>query len=310
MDAEQADKHIEEELEELRRRVAELEGAEHTHRKSDVPPNDSDYFRLLVENAYDLILVLNRDGSMRYASPAALRMTGHHPEELVSMNPFEFIHPEDLPEIMEKFTAGIVEPGRVERVEYRSRRKDGSWFVAEAVAMNLLDNPVVDGIVINLRDITEMRRMEAELRVSEERYRFLVENLNDVIFTIDTQGTVLYISPAVERISRYTPEDLTGNSFMRFIHPDDLPGLMQSFRRTLSGANEPHEFRVIDKDGSLFYVQTSSRPFEENGRVAGLIGIMSEITERKQADEARKRSEENFRAMIRRNIHYSRGSQP
>jgi len=76
------------------------------------------------------------------------------------------------------------------------------------------------------------------------------------------------ISPAVQRICRYTPKDLTGNSFMRFIHPDDLPGLMQSFRRTLSGTNEPHEFRVIDKDGSLFYVQTSSRPFEAAPRAS------------------------------------------
>ena len=65
---------------------------------------------------------------------------------------------------------------------------------------------------------------------------------------------------------------------------------------------------MSDKDGSLLYVQTSSRPFEENEQPAGLIGIMTEMTERKNADEARRRSEESFRAMIRKNIHYYRGT--
>jgi PAS domain S-box-containing protein len=308
MDAQRTDAQILQELEELRQRIAELESVEAHHAKDDQPPNESDYFRMLVENAHDLILVLNADGSMRYVSPAAQRMTGYEAEELASRNPFEFVHPDDLSEIVEKFSAGLSKPGHIEHVEYRSKRKDGTWFIAEAVATNLLENPAIRGIVINIRDITQFREIEDELRKSEERYRFLVENLNDVVFTVDTQGTVLYISPTIERITQYEAGELVGQPFMRFIHPDDLPGLLESFQRTLNGILEPHEFRVIDKDGSLLYVQTSSRPFEEDGRAAGLIGIMTEITERKHADEARKRSEESFRAMIRKNIHYYRGS--
>lgn len=308
MDTERADEQIKKELEELRRRVAELEAADAPQKREDAPALDNDYFRSLIENAFELILVINRDLTLRYVSPSAKRLTGYEPEEVLSMNAFEFVHPDDLPMILERFSAGIQEPGRVEHVEYRTRRKDGSWIATEATAINLLDDPVVEAIVVNLRDITEFRRVEQELRESEERYRFLVENLNDVVFTVDTQGTVLYISPAIERISKYAVQDLMGNPFMRFIHPEDLPALLQSFQRTLGGTLEPAEFRVIDKDGSLFYVQTSSRPFERDGEVAGLIGIMSEISERIHADEARKRSEEHFRAMIRKNIHYYRGS--
>jgi PAS domain S-box-containing protein len=308
MDAERADEQILKELEELRQRIAELEAAEEPRKGEETDQRESDYFRLLVENAYDLILVINKDLSIRYVSPSAKRMTGYDPEEVMNRNSFEFVHPDDLPAIMEKFSAGIVKPGHVEQLEYRSRLKDGSWFVAEAMAINLLDDPCVEGIVVNLRDITEFRRIEDELRDSEERFRFLIENLVGAVFTIDTHGVVLYISKAIERISGYKAEDLTGQPIMRFIHPEDLPGLLESFQRTLSGIIEPYEFRVIDKDGSLIDVQASSRPFEEDGRPAGLIGIMSEITERKHADEARKRSEENFRAMIRKNIHYYRSS--
>ena len=307
MDAERADDQIRKELEELRQRIAELEAAEIPRMREDTKKEQNEYFRLLIENLYELIIVVNRDASLRYVSPSAKRMTGYDSEEVINMNFLDFVHPDDLPGILEKYSAGIVQPGAIETVEYRSRNKDGTYIVVEVVAMNLLDT-IVDGIVVNLRDITEFRRIEEELRKSEERHRFLVENLNDVVFTVDTQGVVLYISPAIQRISQYKPDDLVGQPFMRFIHPEDLPSLLQSFQRTMSGILAPHEFRIIDKDGSLFHVQTSSRPFEENGQLAGLIGIMSEITERKEAAEARRRSEESFRAMIRKNIHYYRGS--
>ena len=308
MDTERADEQILKELEELRQRIAELEAAEGSRRGEDTDQTESDYFRMLVENAYELIIVVNRDSTLRYVSPSAKRMTGYEPDEVLNMNFLDFVHPDDLPGIMEKYSAGILQPRTIERVEYRSRNKDGTYMVVEATAMNLLDDPYVEGIVVNLRDITEFRRIEDELRKSEERHRFLIENLNDVVFTVDTQGVILYVSKAVERISNHKVEELIGQPFMRFIHPEDLSGLLESFQRTLSGILEPYEFRVIDKDGSLLHVQTSSRPFEEDGQLAGLIGIMSEITERKHADEARKRSEESFRAMIRKNIHYYRSS--
>lgn len=307
MEAEKIDGKIEEELEELRRRVAELEEGR-DGRLGDPHKEAGYYFRKLVENAHDLILVLNRDGSIRYVSPSAKRITGYEPEELMHENPFDFVHQDDLECLWEKFTTGLDEPGKVERVTYRSRRRDGSWFVAEAVATNLLHDPYVEGIVVNIRDITAFRRVEEELRKSEQMYRLLVENLNHVIFTVDTDGTLVYISPAIERMSGFKVEELVGQPLVRFVHPEDIPGVVGSFRRTLGGALEPYEFRVMDKGGNLRFVQTSSRPYEENGKVAGLIGLMSEITEQVQAEEARRRSEESFRSMIRKNIHYHRGT--
>ncbi len=309
MKAERADKSVAEEVEELRRRVAELESAEHLRAGGGAPSQHPDFFRLLLEKACELILVLSRDAGMRYASPAALPMTGYPPQELLSMKPFEFVHPDDLPLVRERFSAGAAEPGRAVRARFRFRRKDGSCFEAEAVARNLLDDPVVAGIVVNLRDAGVLGGEEGAAGAREERYRFLVENLQGVVLALDIRGNVLYISPVVERISQYAVEDLTGLSFMRFIHPDDLHGFMQSFHRLLAGAGDPCEFRMVDKGGTFFYVQFSGRRFEEKGGAAGLVGVMSEITERKQADEARKRSEEHFRAIIRRNINYSRGSQ-
>lgn len=308
MDAEKAEKQIKRELDELRRRVAELETAEEPRIPDRDLIRDDAYFRKLAENAYDAILVLSREGVIRYASPSVKRITGFEPGELLGKNPFDMIHPDDRSVIIEKFAAELSISGFVEQMEYRSLYKDGTWFIAEAVVRNLLEDEEVEGIVVNLRDITEFRKMEQELRKSEERYRYLVENLNDVVFTVDNEGTITYMSPAMERISKYKVGELLDQPFSKIVYPRDLPGLLESFRRTMNGTLEPHEFRVVDKDGRLFFVQTSSRPYEDEGLVVGLIGIMSEITERKQADEARKRSEESFRAMIRKNIHYYRGS--
>ena len=309
MDAIQADKHSAEEPREPRRSGGEPGRAERLRDGGAVAPEHPDYYRRLLESAGEPMLVLGRDARIRYASPAALRLSGCHPRELLGMYPRAFLHPAELPLLVEGFSSCIAEGGSVVEARFRLRRKDGSWVEAEAALRNLLGDPAVGGIVVSLRETGVPGGRQGEPGASEEGYRFLVENLHEVVFSLDARGYVLYISPAVERISRYLAGDLTGRPFTRFIHPDDLQVFLQGFHRALAGEGEPCEFRMLDKDGEHFYVQCSSRPFGENGRPHGLVGVMSEISERKRLDEARKRSGEHFRAMIRRNINYSRGSQ-
>lgn len=149
------------------------------------------------------------------------------------------------------------------------------------------------GLAIGARlrqEIAGRRRVEAALRRSVEAYRALVENVNDVIFSLDTQGVFTYISPAIERFAGYAVNEIEGQPFARFVHPDDLPGLQVSFGRTLSGALEPYEFRVFARDGSILHVRAFSRILREEGRMAGLTGVMTDIT-------ARVRSENEIRVL-------------
>jgi len=308
MEKEEPKENIAKELEALHLRIAELEAADKDV-KQDKAGKSEKYFQALVENCYDLIVVLDDEGSMRYVSPSSEELLGYKPDELAGRNPLEFIHPEDKKKIAQEWAEALQEAGGAAHSEYRIEHKDGSWRIFEAISTSLFDEPSVSGVVINVRDITDYRIMEEELRASEERYRKLIENLNDVIFNVDAAGIVTYISPAIERISQYKVEEVIGKPFMDFVYPDDLPGLLGSFERTLDGELEPYEFRVQDKDGSVLYVETSSRPLEKDGELVGLIGMMTEITERKQADEALKRTEEHLRAQIRRRITYYRGPQ-
>lgn len=132
-----------------------------------------------------------------------------------------------------------------------------------------------------------MARRSAERAVqrSEENYRSLVENINDVIFKLDTAGCFTYISPAMEQISGYKMDEIIGHPFTGFIHPDELSSLEASPERILSGRLGPYEFRMRDKKGIYRHVRTSSHILMEDGQPAGFIGVLTDITSSKHADE-------------------------
>jgi PAS domain S-box-containing protein/putative nucleotidyltransferase with HDIG domain len=139
----------------------------------------------------------------------------------------------------------------------------------------------------------ELVLQKEALKQSEEQYRSLVVNINDVIYTLNAEGYITYISPVIERFAGYKAEEIIGQPFISYIYPEDRQGLMESFRRALSGQIEPAELRILRKDGTFMYVRALSRALAENGQV-GLAGVMSDITERKRAEEDLRASEERF----------------
>jgi PAS domain S-box-containing protein len=133
-------------------------------------------------------------------------------------------------------------------------------------------------------EIKDRQRAEQALRESEEKYRDLVENLNDIIYARDMEGRITYISPVIESLGGYSVTEMIGHSITEFIFPEDLPDLVASAQRVLAGQREPSEFRAVTKSGALRWARSSSRPILQDGRVIGLQGIITDITERKQAE--------------------------
>jgi len=131
--------------------------------------------------------------------------------------------------------------------------------------------------------------LEKKIRESEEKYRTLVGNLNDVLLTVDTAGTITYISPVIERMSGYMVDEISGRNFTDFIHPDDLHALLESFTSTLKGDLAPSEFRMLDRDGTVRHMRSSSRPIVEKGEVVGLSTLMTDITDRKMLEAEKDR---------------------
>jgi PAS domain S-box-containing protein len=120
-------------------------------------------FRALIENAEDIITVLDGRGVILYESPSIEHVLGYRPDELVGTSAFQWLHPEDHRKVGELFTRSAEHPGLTGAIEFRFRHKDGSWRVLHGVGKNCLDDPAVGGVVVNSRDITDRKQAEQEM---------------------------------------------------------------------------------------------------------------------------------------------------
>jgi PAS domain S-box-containing protein len=261
--------------------ITERKRAEEALRRSE------EKFRLMIENSHDIIYTLTTDGVFTFVSPAWTTLLGHAVNQVVGQ-PFQpFVHPDDRAKCM-VFLKTVIDTGKRQGgVEYRVRHVDGSWRWHTSSAVALRDE---SGTIIGYqgiaRDITESKLAEEAVRESEEKYRSLVENINDVVFNIDLNGTITYISPVAETITGYSIDEYKEKNLAEFIHPEDLSKAISGFERSLKGIKGETEFRAITKDGSYRYMRSSSNPIFEAGSVVGLTGVITDITEHRLAEEA------------------------
>jgi PAS domain S-box-containing protein len=134
-------------------------------------------FRPLVENSYDAITLVGRDGMTIYQSPAVMRLTGFPLDETMNHNALANVYPDDLPALQAAYARILSQPGIVERLEFRSVHKDGAVWWTEATATNLLEEPGVQAIVVNYRDITARKQAEAALQQAVAEKEMLIKEL-------------------------------------------------------------------------------------------------------------------------------------
>ncbi len=145
-----------------------VELAIYKHRMERQLRESEQHFRSLIENATDLITILDCDGIIRFASPSHLPLLGYRPGELVGRNAFELVHPDDLADVKKAFHQ-VLTTRSLLSAEYRTRHKNGSWRFIESKGSNRLDDPVIAGIVVNSRDFTERHRAEEAKRIAQEK---------------------------------------------------------------------------------------------------------------------------------------------
>ncbi len=139
--------------------------------------------------------------------------------------------------------------------------------------------------------------LEEELQNSSQRYRDLIESINEVAFEINEDGAVTYISPVVSQMLGYDVNDLIGNPFASRIHPDDLKVALCSFTGTLNGESTTVDFRAIKANGEIRWVRSTGRPFFVNRVPKGVRGVFFDVHEQKLAEQALKRSEQITRVI-------------
>jgi PAS domain S-box-containing protein len=273
----------------ISRDVTERKQAEAALRQSE------QYFRALIENALDMITVVDGEGVIRYVSPAGERVLGYPAVEAVGTAGFGFVHPEDLGRVRRAFAQLIEQPGVPLHLEYRVRHKDGSWRVLEAVGRSLLHDPLVAGIIANTRDITERKRVEEALRTSEARYRSLFETANDAIATFTLDGVITAVNRGAERLLGWARAELIGQHVRRVATPGSVALAEDRARQWRAGEKlrSMFEAELIRKDGSVVPVEARTRHMRApDGTVVGYQGIYRDVTERKRTEQELRQAKE------------------
>src|SRR5918994_6237458 len=259
-------------------------------------------------------MVTDPDGTIRYMSPSVERGLGYTPEEMIGTSSAVYVHADDMERAFGELEA-LMSKREVHpvAVETRVRHKDGSWRHLEGIASNLLNDPTVEGLVFNHRDVTdrvraeqEVRRLNekleervekrtaqlkaalAELRESEERFRATFEQAAVGVAHVGLDGRWLRVNDKLCEITGYSREELSGMTFQDITHLDDLQKDVEHLGRLLAGEIRTYstEKRYLRKDGSVVWINlTVSAVGDAPGRVKYFITKIVGVNERRKAEE-------------------------
>lgn len=259
-----------------------------TERKRSIEAlqRSEEYFRSLIENALDIIIIVDDSGTIRYSSPAVQRVLGYRPDDITGRNLFSFLHPGDEAEVQGQFQRVRQQPGSREAVECRVLHLDGSWRVLEASATNLMTRTEVGGIVVNARDVTERKQAEEALREANETLKTVIETSPLAIYTLDLFGRVRTWNKAAERIFGWTEADVK-NHLLPIIAESDLPAFHQRMGRLQRGEMMVGvEASRLKRDGNLVDVSIWSAPLRDaRSTVTGVVVCVADTTEKKRLEE-------------------------
>lgn len=270
-----------EELTALRERFADLEASEAELRQADQRIRDSErQFRRLVESAWEVVILVDANGEITYASDAVSRVMGYSVDEYSGNNIFDLVHEEDLPKVREAFEAMKREEGRSVTVELRGRHKDGSWRWLEAVGTNLIDDPSVEAIVVNYRDITERHQAADALRKSEARLRTVISSAPIILWALDRHGVFTLSEGSGLGALGLGPGELVGQSVFEVYK--DSPEIVEFNQRALKGESFSATVEVEALAWDVRYMPV----FDHAGTVDGVIGVATDITVHRRVEEA------------------------
>jgi PAS domain S-box-containing protein len=248
--------------------------------------NSQSRYNSILRSFPDVLTITDLEGKILFSSPKAYEMFGYgQSHEFINRSIIEYIDPRDH----EKAIQGIRDMFASDfkgATEYRGKKSDGTSFNIEVNGQFILNEKgEPENMIFLTRDITKRIETEDLLERTEERFRRLVENINDVIYEIDTTGIVKYVSPSIERILGYTQEELTGKNFFAFMHPEDRSRLMLALANLGKKDYSFLEYRYIAKDGSLKWVRSSTKAIIRDNVIVGGIGSLTDLTERKMYEE-------------------------
>jgi len=277
----------------------------------EVSTHSDQRFRALIEHGTDALVLLTPDGTVTYVSPSIERVLGYPPQEFMTMNGFAVMHPGDLPFLAYTFQHLLAIPGLVATQQVRSRHKDGTWCWVEATLTNLLHDPDVQAIVMNLHDITERKQAEEKLKAlaaqteeSEQRFRLLADGAPVMIWTSGIDKLCTYFNAPWLAFTGRTLEQELGNGWVEGVHPADTQRCLDIYTTSFD-ARKPFsmDYRLRRWDGQYRWIVDNGIPFHApDGTFTGYIGSCIDITERRRLEQQLQYSEQKLRSLVESNI--------
>jgi len=244
-------------------------------------------FRALTEHGRDLVSIMDSQGRFRYVSPAYTRLLGYTPEQLLGQSGSMILDPADCLVLSEAVAEDAAMGATTRPLHARVRHADGSWRVLELTVTNLLDDPIVAGYIYNCHDITERKRADDALRESEERYRRIVETAQEGIWQVDATGQTTYINKRMADLLGHTIDEVYQAPALDFVD-DAYREMVREVTTWRHGSATAHfDIRYHHRSGVAVWGQVSANPlYDRQGQFLGTLAMVTDITQRKQAEEA------------------------
>jgi PAS domain S-box-containing protein len=245
-----------------------------------------EYHRSLLENALDIVTVMDPDGGVRYSSPSYERVLGYEQGGLAGISFYSLLHPDDLERVQELLAVGSRSPGSTQSLECRVAHRNGSWRVFEAIWKHVGSDSSVAGFILNSRDITERKLAEEAVRHANETLRAVIQTSPLAIYSLDLGGHVQSWNSAAERIFGYSESDVLHRRLPIIFAENE-----EAFEQSLRGAAAGHllvgdEQRRQRKDGTPVDVTVWNAQLSDvDGTVAGIVEAVADITESKRLEE-------------------------
>lgn len=247
--------------------------------------------RLLYDACPDAVIVIDAQGTILFANPGVETVFGHAPERLVGDN-LTVLQPESLRQAHLEGLRRYVAT-RQRKLDWRAAsaiglHRDGHEFPVE-IAFTELGDGRFGGFI---RDISERRRADEALRESDERYRDLIENANDIVYSHDLEGNFTSVNRAAMRVFGYSHEEVMHLNIRAIVDPEWVDIAVQAIANKIRGVEhtDPYELLTRDRQGRRVWVEVSTRIIRHDGGPVGVQGIARDITARKRAEEAVARS--------------------
>ncbi|MFX0101083.1 MAG: PAS domain S-box protein, partial [Candidatus Hodarchaeota archaeon] len=254
-------------------------------------------YRIVSEHVRDLITIVNDKGTYEYVNYAHLEIMGYKPEDLVGKSMFDIAHPRDIPTAT-RALVDLVTGKSEDRFQLRVKKKNGEYMWIESGGAVFTDNQGKNKFVFISTDITKRKEMEDRIKESEEKYRLITENANDLIVLLDDQFNVEYMNETITRLQGWNQDEILGISVLKFLHPDDVERATKEYMTGLTMGEGVGEFRLLHMDGYYTWFEIRGKTFQDSEGKTKAVLFARDISKRKETELKLKDSEQLYKSLI------------